>query len=614
MKKNLTILVTVMLFSVASALAQSGQTGPLTWILEDNTLTISGEGAMPDYDKIEPPWWIYRKSIHAIVMENGVTTIGYGAFQNCSNTISVAIPNSVTAIKDYAFYACLSLPSIAIPNGVTSIGDGVFFYCESLISINIPNGVTSIGYNAFTACISLVSVTIPNSVTIIKNSAFGYCTSLPSITIPGSVITIEDGVFYHCPDLASVTLSNGLKTIGAGTFGDCESLTSITIPSSVTKINYLAFFDSLNLTSIDVENENNTYTSEDGILFNKDKTTLICCPPAKETGVYVIPNHVTTIGGNAFASNKSLTSIIIPNGVRDVIGRAFDYCTNLTSATLPNSILYIGYRTFSYCSNLTSIVIPNGVMRLQGETFSYCTSLTSVTIPKSVLTMHGSDFAYCSSLTSITNLNPVPIYLYPGWYIFSGVNQSKCTLTVPTSAVSAYQNANVWKEFNIVGGGIAVNPTTNINRYGYTMGEGLYEAGDKVGVMAVAYDGYKFINWTKDGVEVSDRELYIFTVTEDVELIANFERDDVGIEQLTMDNGQLKIYPNPTTGELTIDCNNGACPIVEKVEIFDVFGKMVMSGTSLPSGGLGGASFPTGVYFIRITTKTETITKKIIKQ
>ena len=130
------MLIALLAFSV-SAFAQGGTTGPLTWNLNNGTLTISGTGAMPNYEygNHPAPWYEHRESIHTVVVETGVTSIGNGSFEECANSTSITIPNSVIAIGNRSFYWCLSLTSMTIPDGVTAIGDWTFGYCTSLASV-----------------------------------------------------------------------------------------------------------------------------------------------------------------------------------------------------------------------------------------------------------------------------------------------------------------------------------------------------------------------------------------------------------------------------------------------------------------------------------------------
>ena len=158
MKKHLSLLITAMLFSIASVFAQSGTTGPLTWNLENDTLTISGKGAMPNY-KFYAPWVpSFPSTIHTVIIKEGVTNIGEFAFNSCDNLISITIPNSVTSIGAGAFYGCRALPSFTIPNNVTSIERETFHDCTSLVSLIIPVSVTNIEKSAFHLCYNLISI------------------------------------------------------------------------------------------------------------------------------------------------------------------------------------------------------------------------------------------------------------------------------------------------------------------------------------------------------------------------------------------------------------------------------------------------------------------------
>ena len=235
----------------------------LTWTLDsEGVLTISGSGDMHGYGSSDAPWYGSRSRVKSAVIAEGVTSIGESAFENCR-----------------------SLTSVTIPNSVTSIGWSAFFYCKSLTSVTIPDSVTSVGAYAFLGCTSLTSVTIPNSVTSIGGCAFDECWSLTSVTIPDSVTSIGDSAFASCTSLTSVTIPDSVTSIGGGAFAWCTSLTGIWVT------------------------EGNSHYSSDasGVLFSKDKTTLVQYPGA--FAAYAIPDSVTSIGDGAFASCTSLTDV-----------------------------------------------------------------------------------------------------------------------------------------------------------------------------------------------------------------------------------------------------------------------------------------------------------------
>jgi len=222
-------LVSAMLLCMANVSAQGGTTGTLTWNINDGTLTISGEGAMPDYSKeyFSIPWYSYQNSITSVVIKDGVTTIGDYAFLECNVLASVIIPKTVTRIGNNAFRYCENLISIDIPESVTNI-DGSAFYGSGIVSITIPNGVTSIEYGTFNNCVNLSSIHLCNSITTIAEVAFFGCHSLTSILIPDGVTSIGTSAFSVCWNLTSITLPSSVKTIEIASFISCYNLTTIT--------------------------------------------------------------------------------------------------------------------------------------------------------------------------------------------------------------------------------------------------------------------------------------------------------------------------------------------------------------------------------------------------
>lgn len=206
----------------------------------------------------------------------------------------------------------------------------------------------------------ITSVVIEPGVTSIGSQAFYECSNLTSITIPSGLTSIGDYAFWNCTGLTSITIQNGVTSIGTGAFWNCTGLTSITIPSSVTSIGVNVFYNCTGLTDITVDSNNSSFCSESGVLFNKDKTTLIYYPLGKNDSSYTIPDGVTVIEQYAFYCNSKLTSVTIPSGVTSIGEMAFRECSGLTSVIVPSSVTSIEYNAFWCCFNLI-IYIPGGI-------------------------------------------------------------------------------------------------------------------------------------------------------------------------------------------------------------------------------------------------------------
>lgn len=350
---------------------------------------------------------------------DGVDILENFAFTD-SKLTSIIIPNSVTKIGEDVFEDAQNLTSIEIPNNVTSLGEYLLAGCSSLNDVKLSNNITTIPVGCFAECTGLTSINIPNGVTTIDEEAFAE-TGLTSINFPESIKFIGDYAFAWS-ELTSVVIPEGVETIGEAAFIECENLKTVTIPKSVTNIAMGAFGYNASLTSITVDSENLNYLSENGILFNKEKTTLIQYPGAKQ-GAYTIPESVTKIGYAAFSNCWGLTYINIHNNVTSIENEAF-------------------YR----CINLNNVIIPEGITVIERNTFAACFNMKWVKIPSSVNEIRDYSFIECG-LTEIFCLNPEPPLLNDYTpCIFEAVDKS-IPVYIPIGSISKYKLAEGWNEF-----------------------------------------------------------------------------------------------------------------------------------------------------------------------
>ena len=326
------------------------------------------------------------------------------------------------------------------------------FYFGNDSEVVIPSAVdgkpvTAISQNAFIGKAGLTKITIPDSVTRIGDHAFKNCTGLKSITIPESVTSVEEGAFEGCTGLTGVAIQNG--KIGERAFIGCTGLKSVSIGKNVTEIGYLAFRNCTALASIEVAQNNTVYTSQDGVLLNKDKSSLLLCPEGK-TGSYTAPDNVTSIAVDAFGCTN-LTDITLPDSVTSIGDSAFASSATLTSVEIGNGVKEIDTNAFRDCTALTNITIPNGVTKIGIGTFWGCSGLTKIIIPKSVTSIEGP-FAFfgCTNLT---------IYGYSKSYAETYANQNN----IPFVALEAPDEAALG---DVNGDGkVSIDDATLVQKY-----------------------------------------------------------------------------------------------------------------------------------------------------
>ena len=470
----------------------------LTWTLDaDGTLTISGTGAMKDYnaaDNLSPAHM--NSDVKKVVIEDGVTSIGELAFYKCSSLTNITIPDSVTCIAYAAFHGCSSLSSITIPNSVTSIGIYAFVVCSSLTSITIPDGVTSIGYGAFSDCSSLKTISL-SCKSSLKKSDFGEQADLVSYTnqhlltktAAKAATCTESGnkEYWTCKHCKKYFLSDDTNPATATAVELSETvipalnhknaITRDAFEPTETEPGYsgdrycpdcdtvfekgYTYWNEGNLTwkldadgtltisgtgaMKDYDYYNNPSPAsqkkdsvkkvviEDGVTSIRNSAFYDCNSLTSIT----IPNSVTSIGAYAFSNCYYLTNITIPNSVTSIENYAFRSCSSLTSITIPDSVTSIGKLAFYSCDSLTSITISNSVTSIEERAFAYCSRLTSITIPDSVTSIGNFAFQSCSSLTSITIPDSVTSI---GNYAFRNCS-SLTSITIPDSVTSIGSSA-----------------------------------------------------------------------------------------------------------------------------------------------------------------------------
>ncbi len=244
-------------------------------------------------------------------------------------------------------------------------------------SVNRDGTITIVKYNGSDTNIKIPSAINGVNVTVIGSQAFSGRRNITDITIPSSVTTIE-----------------------ADAFNGCSSIKMLFIPKNVKSIDSSAFMGCTSLFAVNVSAANPSFSSENGVLFNKNKTVLVAYP-AGRSGIYTVPSTVDTIGDKAFSENSSLESVTIPDSVKTIGYNAFDYCTNLRKVRMSSTLTALKTGAFNGCRSLTSITLPDTLTVLERNAFSGCRSLRSIIIPKKITFLDFSLFEGCTSLRYI---------------------------------------------------------------------------------------------------------------------------------------------------------------------------------------------------------------------
>ena len=541
--RKLLLLFTTLFFCTTTTFAQdcdySGVTGDLQWCLKNGTLTISGNGDMPNYSSIlQWEWHNYRSLISTVVIGSGVTSIGAYAFADCGGLTNVDFKNGSAQLR--------------VGNFDTYSGNTVFSG-SPLDSVYLGRtmknyGNSSVFYSPFYNKTTLERLTIGGPNISVTDYAFQKCTGLKIVSIGNEVLSIGNYVFDECYSLSKISLGS-VESIGAFAFRDCSALTDILIPQSVNSIGSSAFFHS-GLTSI------------------------------------IIPSSIETIAGYAFADCDDLTEVIFVNSSYILnLGDFGSYENNGRTVFSGSHIntLYLG-RYMKNNSNFGDFFSP----------FYNHKSLKTLTIGENMNSITDYAFQGCDGLTQITSKNPAPPTF--GTNTFSGVIP---TTPVYVPCVLAYQSSvwgtifsNFFQTGNCPNGPIlyTLNVLSSNTDKGHvtsiSMSSGAVltstwdfegniststsaQFSGKTILLANAKYESIFMGWEDEG-KGNLEPMRIVDIASDKTYTAKFA-SSVKVEE-TKATTNISIYPNPAKGKVTVELPENT---VGTLALFDLNGKII---------------------------------------
>lgn len=411
---------------------------------ENNTVFSSVDGILYDFDKttlIKIP----DGYSEAVQLPSTLKKIEYLSIDNCINVTSLTVDAAnesfcsvgnmiLTADEKTILYAAKGIELANIPDSVTKINNEAFANSSKLKNVNFTdnNKLVEIGNSAFGHCVSLESINLEACVNlkILGPYAFTYCSALKEISIPNTVTEICNHTFYRCAALETVVLPKNLISIRTCAFQECWNLTNIEFPDTLQVIESTAFwggkmkeifipknvssigenpFHYCEAESITVDEENEIFTSVDGILYDKNVTTLLRAPCGIK-GDIILPDGVKTIAEEAFFECDALDSLEISASVERIESHAFWSATNIQRITFAKNskLQYIGDSAFTECRGVNNLILPEGLTTIEKDAFSTMIYIDSITIPKSVTSIGTKAFWNNSLLEAI--------YLYRNSY------------------------------------------------------------------------------------------------------------------------------------------------------------------------------------------------------
>ena len=503
----LTITMLLSIIVIAPIMVNASEDDELTYgdfqykIEDDNSCTITDYDGMASslsipsainghtVKQIDTGALSDNRIITSVTIPNGVTTIGFSAFNGCIKLEKIKFSSNLDTVCENAFNNTKWFNNQS--NGLVYVGKVAYKYKGDMprnTKITVKSDTVSISESAFKDCANLTAILIPSSVKHIDKYAFYNCQGLTKLNFNDGIERIENDAFGSCEKLTSVNFSETLKSIGAFAFVECKKLSEITIPRSVASVGEYAFSGCENLASVTVSDD---LPYVGGRAFEKTKW------------LNSQPDGVVYIGKSAYGYKGDMpknTELSLKSGITNISGYAFYEEKNLRSVKIPETVSRIGNWAFLDCEGLKNVNIPDGVKRIESWTFSNCSSLTNITVPDSVTVLDGLAFSYCTNLKNIElskNLTEI------GMGALSHCTSLE-TIDIPDSVIimdniamagcSELKSVNIGSNLKTVGGQVFAGCTSlekvnvNLNNKNYTSENGIWYDKNKTKIILYPYN------------------------------------------------------------------------------------------------------------------------------
>ncbi|MBQ8511248.1 MAG: leucine-rich repeat protein, partial [Clostridia bacterium] len=498
----------------------------LTWSYENNTLTISGEGALPEYNNYSQyPWYTsFRSRIYNLVIGKDITYLPVRVLERLYNlsTITVEEGNLAYTAQDNVLFdkemymlvyypGSLDAETYVIPSTVTEIGEGALADASQLTSLTIPASVLSIPEYALPTYGNLASVTV-------ASGSKAFC-SADGVLYDRNMTLL---MFYPCQKTAAAfAIPDTVTQLRSSAFTENGYLTTITVPAAVVELGYHPFIGCTNLTAVTVHADNQVYASVDGVLCSKAMDTLLHYPAMKAGTSYTIPSTVETVENYALQGVQTLTELNVPASVSLIGDSAINACPALTAVNVDaanesyssaDGVLYDYHKSnlmlYPAAKTAAAYTVANTVETISSGAFYEVPALTTLTFPSSVSTIRSEAVFRCESLTDI-HIEGSPIledYAFSVNQVFTlhGLTGSRVDLYAQKYDIT-FVSTGIYTAAVIAQGNLTDTVSWTLDSLGTLTltGSGVIE--DPDGVLGEYEDAIRIVNIGDGITEISDR-------------------------------------------------------------------------------------------------------------